>query len=256
MKLLGNVYKGVAFAALILICSGPAQAQQRPAPIEILACNFIDGAAGEDLQGPMNDLNEWMDEQNLHNFNISTLVPMYTSEAFTYDVLFFNRWIDGHAMGQTLAAFFGPDGAEVGEGFNDVVDCSSSTAFGGILIKPPGESRNGGPLQFFNCTVKENRTMGDGIAAINAWAKAASESGTESGTGHAVLFPLAGESPDATYSFKWLVLFESFEAYGDSLDALLTPGGPQIGAIINPVMDCDSPRIYNQIINRQAQTDN
>ena len=203
----------------------------------------------------MNDLNAWMDERNLNNFNISTLVPIFTSEAFTYDVLFFNCWVDGSAMGQNLAAFSDPDSGDALEGFSSVVNCSSTTAFAGILLQPPGESRNGGPMQFFNCTVKENRTVGEGIAAINAWAQAGAESDTDFGTGHAVLLPIAGENPSATYNFKWLVLFESFQAYGDSLDALFAPGGPALGDIIDPVMDCDSARVYNQILNRQAQED-
>lgn len=255
MKAPGNFFFGSALAALIWAGAAPAQAQQPPDPIEIIACNFLEGSDASDLQAPMNALNEWMDERNLDNFNISTLVPIFTSEAFTYDVLFFNRWLDGNALGQNFEAFFGPDGDEAVEGFNGVVDCSSSALFAGVLLEPPGEARNGGPTQFLNCTVKENRTVGEAIGAINAWVEATNESGTDFGTGHAVLFPLAGETPEASYNFKWLVLFESFQAYGDSLDGLLAPGGPSLGDIIEPVMDCDSARIYNQMINRQAQTE-
>jgi hypothetical protein len=253
MKSIRNFCSGVFLTLLIATGTTTAHAQQSPDPIEIIACNYINGSDGGDLQSPMNDINEWLDEQQINNFNISTLIPIYTSNAFTYDVLFLNRWTDGSAMGQSLEAFYGPDGADAGEGFNDVVDCSSTTSFAGILLQPPGPSRNGGPMQFFNCTVKENRTVGEGIGAINAWAQASREAGLENGTGHAVLLPIAGENPDATYSFKWLVLFESFQAYGDSLDDLFAPGGPSLGDIIDPVMDCDSARFYSQVINRQAQ---
>jgi len=253
MKSTVHAFSGVLLTVFFFIATATAHAQQAPNPVEIIACNFVNGSDGSDLEGPMSDLNEWMDERNLNSFNVSTLTPIYTSEAFTYDVLFLNRWTSGAAMGRDLAAFFGPDGGDAVAGFNRVVDCSSDTAFAGILLQAPGASRDGGPTQFLNCTLKENRNLADAIGSINRWAEMTRESDADFGTGHAVLLPIAGENPAATYTFKWLVLFESFESYGQSLDALFGPGGPSLGQIINPVMDCDSARLYNQVVNRQAQ---
>jgi hypothetical protein len=253
MKALTGACMGVLLAAGLPIQPAVAQPQQPPGIIEIVGCNFINDSSGADLARPMNSFNAWADEHDIDDFNVSTLVPIFTSDAFTYDVLFMNRWPNASAMGRGLAAFYGPDGDDSIADFNSVVDCSSTTVFAAILLQPPGEARDGGPIQFFNCTVKENRTVGDGIGAINAWAEAA---GDTYGAGHGVLIPLAGENPEATYSFKWVVLHESFENYGDSLGALFGGGGPQLGNIIEPVMDCDSARVYSQIVNRRIQAEN
>lgn len=253
MKSLTSVCTGALLATVGWSQSAVAQAQQQPGVVEIVACNFINDSGGADLARPMSSFNAWADEHGIDDFNVSTLVPIFTSDAFTYDVLFMNRWTNAGAMGRGLAAFFGPDGEDAVSDFNSVVDCSSTTAFAAILVAAPGDSRNGGPIQFFNCTVKENRTMGDGIGAVNAWAEA---SGGRFGAGHAVLVPLAGENPEASYSFKWVVLHESFQNYGDSLGALFGQGAPQLGNIIEPVMDCDSARVYSQVINRQIQAGN
>jgi len=88
------------------------------------------------------------------------------------------------------------------------------------VLQPPGAARNGGAIQFFNCTVKDNRTMADGIGDINRWAEA---TGGRFGAGHAVLIPLAGENLDAPCNFKWVVLNESYQNYADSLGALFAP---------------------------------
>lgn len=245
---------GIWLAATVLIGTS-IEAQQAPAPVEIIACNFINGSDAGDLAGPMSDLNDWMDEHGINDLFVSTVIPVFTSAAVTNDVFFFNRWANGSAMGRSLDLFYGPDGAEATEGFNGVIDCTSSTTFGAILVHAPGENRDGGPMQFLNCTVKENRTVGEGIGAVNRWAEAGEGSSTAEAVGHAVLLPIAGEDPAATYNFKWLILFESFQNYGDALDALFAPGGPALGDIINPVMDCDSARVYNQVVNRRIQND-
>ena len=253
MKSLTSVCMGACLAAVLSIQTSVAQPQQPPGIVEIVACNFIGDSDGADLARPMNSFNTWADRHGIDDFNVTTLFPVFTSDAFTYDVLFMNRWTNAGAMGRGLATFFGPDGDDAVADFASVVDCSSTTAFAGILLRAPGGARNGGPIQFFNCTVKENRTLADGIGAINAWAEA---SGSRYGTGHAVLLPLAGENPDASYTFKWVVLHQSFENYGDSLGALFGQGAPQLGNIIQPVMDCDSARVYNQVVNRQIRAAN
>lgn len=250
MKALTSFCMGALLFAITSINPAIAQAQQPPGIVEIVACNFIDGSGVDDLARPMGTFNSWADEHNIENFNVSTLTPIFASDALTYDVLFFNRWTNASAMGRDLGEFFGPDGGDAVADFGSVVDCSSTTAFAAILLQPPGEGRDGGPAQFLNCTVKENRTLGDGIGAINQWAEAA---GDRFGTGHAVLIPLAGENPDATYTFKWLILHHSYQNYGDSLGALFAPGAPTLGDIIEPVMDCDSARVYSQVVNRRAE---
>lgn len=252
MKALTTCCSGALLTAIVSFQPAMAQPQQPPGIVEIVACNFINGSDAGDLARPMSAFNAWADEHGLENFNVSTLIPIFMSEALTYDVLFFNRWTNAGAMGRDLAAFYGPDGDEAVADFGSVVDCSATTAFAAVLLEPPGDARNGGPMQFFNCTVKENRTLGDGMGAINQWAEA---TGGRYGAGHAVLIPLAGENPDANYTFKWVVLHETYPNYGDSLAALFAPGAPALGNIIEPVMDCDSARVYNQLINRQAQAD-
>jgi len=251
MKALISACAGVFLSFVALVHPSTAYSQQQaPAIVEMVGCNFIGGSDAGDLARPMSSFNSWADEHDIDNFNVSTLSPIFTSDALTYDVLFMNRWTSASAMGEGLGMFYGPDGDEAVADFGSVVDCSSTTAFAAILLQPPAAGRNGGPIQFFNCTVKENRTVADGIGAINRWAEV---TGGRYGAGHAVLIPLAGENPEATYNFKWVVLHQSYQNYGDSLGALFAPGGASLGDIIEPVMDCDSARVYHQTINRQAQ---
>lgn len=243
-----------AFLFAVTLIPAMTHAQQQPGVVEIVTCNFINGNDAGALARPMSAFNAWADEHNIENFNVSTLTPIFMSDVspYDYDVVFFNRWTNASAMGQNMEMLYGPGGDEAIADFADVVDCGSTAAYAAILLQAPGEARNGGPIQFMNCTVNENRTLADGVGAINQWAEAA---GDVYGAGHAVLLPLAGQDPDASFTFKWVVLHESYQNYGDSLGALFAPGAPSIPNIISPVMDCDSARVYSQVVNRQAQTD-
>jgi hypothetical protein len=256
MKAMTSCGMGAFLAVIALVNPAMGQPPQPPGIIEIVACNFLEGRDAGDLAGPMNAFNEWADDHDIEDFTVTTLMPAFTSDALTYDVLFMNRWRDTSAFGREMGVFYGPGGDEAVAGFAAVVDCSATTAFASFLVAPPGDARDGGPLQFQNCTVKENRTLGDAIGAINQLAEATA--GTY-GTGHVVLIPVVGENPDATYTFKWMLLHESWQNYGDNLGALFAGGGPPLGDFIDPVMDCDlaggGARIYNQTINRRMQAD-
>jgi len=247
MKKIISLCMGMVLVAFALLDGTEVQAQQ-PVPLEIYACNFLDGAGMSDVQVAIDEFNEWADENDIGDLNSSVVTPYFYSAALPYDLLFVNRWTNGAALGAGHTLLTSPGGQEILAGFGEAIECASHTQFVASLVSAPAAPRDGGPMQFLNCTVKDNRTAGEGIAAISEWA----ESSAASGAGHVVYFPLAGEDPAATYDFKWVVLHASYQAWGDSLDRMFGGGG-NLGSIINPVMDCDSARIYNQVTIRSMQ---
>ena len=248
MKALCKLAIGLAFAMAGL--SAQAQQDFPVLPTEIYACNYINGSDRADLNRSFAQFNEWADEAGISDLTSYLLTPSYYSEDVDYDFIGLNIWPNG-------AAFGGGNGAisrdpDAFAGFTDVVQCPSHALYALVGVKPPAqEIQSGGLFEFSNCTMKGNRSGDEGVAAVAAASQLFSQWNLNDA--HAVFFNIAGLPSNTSYQFKWVTYYPSYEAWGSLYDHIVNEGAIQtLGAMLDPVMQCDSSRIYETTVMRMA----
>lgn len=253
MKTMGKLTYGVLVAAASFMAEERVLAQEDfpVLPVEMFACNFTGTNDIGDLDRPFADFNAWADEQGIDDLTIYLLTPQFFSEEFEYDVLGLNIWPDGAAFGRGNARMASDPDALAG--FEGVVECAAHSMYALVGVKPPEqEVTTGGLFEFSNCTMKGNRSDDEGVAAI---ATVVNEifGPWNAGDAHAAFFNIAGLAPDTAYQFKWVTYYPSYESLGSIFDHFVSEGAVQTaGAILDPVMDCDSSRVYSTTVMRTA----
>ena len=243
---------GAALSTLAFLgATAQTQAQQmQPAPVELYVCNFVNGKGMSDLRAVNAQWNKWADEQGITNMFSSMYTPMFHSTDDSPDVYFLDGWPDGAALGAGYTRFYSPSGIRMGAAYDAVVKCSSHMYFSGVMVVPPAEGRDGGPIQFQDCKLGEQRTVNDAIDAIKAFSSGA---GPKLG-GFALLQPFVGQPRKIDYDFKVVAIFDSYQTMGNAFDVMLKgAGGRQAASTIGKVVSCDMPRIYNQIVIRRRK---
>ena len=248
MKILGNFFIG------FLLCTAglSAQAQEAPPvlPVEIYACSYVGTSDLGDVERSFDELNEWADENGIDDLTIYMLTPSFYSADNEYDVLSFNIWPDGAAFGSGNAQM--SDDPDAAGFFAGVVDCAAHSMYALVGVKPPEQDvQSGGLWEFTNCTMKGNRSTDEGVAAVTAVGQLFDRYNVNDA--HAALFNIAGLPLDTSYQFKWVTYYPSYESWGSLFDGVVSDGAVQeIGAIVDPVMQCDSSRIYSGAVMRTA----
>jgi hypothetical protein len=223
--------------------SAIAQQQQPAAVVEIFACNFNDGQDMGDLLAASNRFNSWADQNEATDYTAIIMTPFLFSDQVTFDALWLGAWPNGTAMGAGEAKWLAT-GSQVMAAFESAMDCGSHALFAARVIRtPPGPApESGGLTMFRDCKIREGRTAAEAIEALSQWSDYVAERGHVGFD--AVLFPLAGQSPDADYSFKSVHGFASVEEMGRAIDLYTTGGAQRSNEILGRVIDCDSPRVY------------
>ena len=248
LRLLIAAISAVGFAA------ASAVAQEGPprfTPIQLYGCNLVDGSELSDLEGPFNELNEWMDEEGVDDYTLVNMVPFYMNGNFPWDLLILGAWPSGESMGAGLNRWVS-DGGELRESFSEVIDCPMHQGFASIVLNEPGGDDDGNfAISFSNCTVADGRTGPEGVGGIREWIEYEQERGLD--VPHWIALPGPGESADATYTYKWITAYDSYETLGDLYEIRMNDGG--LGAynnIFSRLLSCDPPRIYNGRMIRAA----
>ena len=212
-------------------------------PVETFACHYNEGKDRSDLQKPIDEWNDWMDEHGHDNYFAILATPQYYGES-KMDFGWLGSAPSGKEMGALTDAFMAAD-PEIGDGFVEVMNCSSHTNYASAMIKAPPE---GGPpdnfvLQFANCTTSEDSEWPTVLGALDQWAAYQTEQGRKGGMW--VMFPAYGEANE-DYDFKVIYSFASHEKAGEWWDVYGNGGGWQkYGELFGDMMSCDSARIYD-----------
>jgi len=213
-------------------------------PLEIYACNFLDGKDADDLARVIARWNAWMDANDMPEYAAFVLTPIFHSAEITFDIAWVGLNPDGATMGAATELWLSK-GGEMRAEFEKVVDCNVHTNFALLDIKAPAEEGDGaGPVSFTDCTAKEGREIDEAIDAIRGWTEHEAEHGIDAA--HWVMFPAFGESSEADYDFKWVSAYPDYPAFGKYYDHFGTGGGWKVARdTYQRVMDCDSDRLYN-----------
>ena len=235
--------------AMLLGFSGTYAQDAGPtwSPTEIYACTFVGDADMDDLNGAIEAWNEWSDENGTDDYTGVVMTPNFTAESFPYEVLWVGLWRNAAGIGGLQQLY--TEGAEILEGFGEVLDCSSHQGFAGTNVQPLGEPTGIVPVSFTNCTLHEGRIGPEAGAAMARYIEFLTENGSDAG--HWVLRPGPGGEADDSYDFKWVTAYTSFDALGHGFDLFYNGGGQQqLEAEIGRIMSCDSSRIYNSRVVR------
>jgi hypothetical protein len=248
MKNLGKISIGALLTLAVM--SAQAQEEMPVLPVDMWGCNFSDGADMADLDRAFDDYNEWADAAGITNVTIYQLSPTFFSGDMEYDFLGMNIWPDGAAFGSGNDAM--ENDADSLAMFQDVFECDVHALYALVGVKPPAQNMEPpGLWEFSNCTMHGNRSNDEGIAAVAAAAEIFAR--YDLNDAHAALFNIAGHPSDANYNFKWVTAYPSYGSWGSLFDGLTGDGGVQeLNALMSPVMQCDSARIYSMTVRRTA----
>jgi len=233
------------FTASRAIAQQPQQQQQQgpAAVVELFSCKFNNGKNMGDLRSASNRFKTWADQNAVTDYTAVTMTPYAFSDQVDYDVVWLGAWPNGTAMGVDEAKWFAT-GAQTLAALEAVTDCGTHALFAAIPIHTPAgpPAERNGLTMFRDCKLHEGRTPAEAIAAMRQWTDYMA--GRGSAGFDAILFPLAGKSSEADYTFKSVHAFSSVEELGRGID-LYTTGGVQMqNQILGRVIACDSPRIY------------
>ena len=252
-------YLSVCAACLGFLSFGSSVSAQETAgpptlPVELFICNYKAGNDFAAFQRAFTGFNKWADAHGIKALTSYALTPLFHSDELKADVIGMDIWESGEAMGNGFAAIASDPSSTAG--FDKVVDCGAQQLFVLVGVKPPSDGliKNGSTFQFTDCKLMENRNGGEAIQAATAWGKATQAAGITDA--QALLFPAAGESSDADYSFKWITAGPSVQAFGKSIDQFLSGGLIQTRAnITRNLMSCDSQRVYATTVMRESAAD-
>ncbi|MGD8340149.1 MAG: hypothetical protein PVH89_05170 [Gammaproteobacteria bacterium] len=218
--------------------------------VETFSCDYVDGQGPADMQAPFDTFNDWADDNGITELTSLILMPAFVSAESEFDVFGMDIWETGVGMGSGVSQMMSDEDALAD--FDDVVACPGHALYALVGVKPPaeGQSIDGGLFEFTDCTLRTTRSPEEGIAAVAAVGEMWSEWNV--GDAHGVMFPAAGEAPDAEFDFKWVSFYASVKEYGEVFDHYAAGAVQSAAAIVDPVMDCNISRIYSIGLMREA----
>ena len=213
------------------------------APVEIVACNFLEGKGMDDLARVTKKWNTWMDSSNAPEYSVYNLVPLYHSAEVEFDVAWLGVWPDGATMGAGIKHMRNGDAGLHAE-FGKVIECDAHQNFAVLTVKAEKTPGSDGPVEFSNCSVRKDASVVEAVAAIHEWSSLETENGSDAA--RYILFPAYGESSKAKYDFKYVEAYPSYESFGLAYDRFGTGGGyKKHRKILGHVISCDNPRVYD-----------
>jgi len=250
MRVIGALLTGLVVGIAALSAQAQPPEEFPVLPAETFSCNFVGDSDMADLQRSFDRFNSWADQNGIDNLTMFVLTPDFVSSDNEYDIFGLNIWPDGAAFGSGNDKIAASTVAY--ESFTGVVDCDSHSLSALIGVKPPSQDvQTGGLFEFSNCTLKGNRSGEEGIAAVAAAAGLLGQWNLNDA--HGVMFNIAGAPLDTSYQFKWISYYPSYSTLGTLYDHMVNDGGVQaMAAIQDPVMDCDSSRIYQTTVMRAS----
>lgn len=229
-------------AAVTAIADSHESADPGFRPVELIACNYVDGKGMKDLLRVADRWNDWMDDEGQDNYWAFTLMPLFHSEEIDFDFVWAGGWADGANMAVSTEHWL-TQGGDLSAEFEEVVSCSAHLVFAVLAMQSLPDPWQVGPVEFSNCTVKRGREMSETLKAMEEWVAYTTENGVHAG--HFVLFPAYGETSDAEYDFKWVSHY-SYAGFGKNFDMFGTGGGwRKWQDLIERHLECDSARVYH-----------
>ena len=219
--------------------------------VESWTCKYNEGKGRADLDKANAAWNKWMDETGQDDYTALIVTPYFFAEA-AFDVGWIGVARDGHAFGEGTDRWIN-EGGEIGAMFAEAITCDSHSAWVSMNVDP---SENDGSdegddtfvLSFSNCSIKDDHTFRDYLAATRQWNEYAAEHGFKQAGW--VWFPVAGESDD-DYDFKFAGGEDDYRTMGANWQLYMDGHWRKSSELFDPVVKCDVSRIYNATMLRR-----
>ena len=242
----------MVFAASAAIADSHESDKPTFVPVETWTCNYNEGKGPDDLDEVTAAWNDWMDDEDQGDYFAALVTPQYFGE-WPFDVAWLGAWRNGNAMGSGTDLWV-TEGGELGAAFAEVVTCSSHTNFASQKVREHGgaddddESDKTFVLSFSNCSIKDDKTVDDYMAAQKEWNAYADEHGIIEGNW--MWWPIFGES-DNDYDFKVVAAMDDHTESGANWQLYSEGHFQKSMDLFNPVVECDIGRMYDARVVRE-----
>jgi len=243
-------------SACLIAAAGTAAADSHESegpsfrPIEAFACNYNDGKGPADLEEANAEWNEWMDDEGQDDYFAATMTPNYYGE-WPFDVAWIGVWRDGNAMG-TGTDLWISEGGELGAAYGEILTCAAHTNFASQKVQEAPDTGEEGDgtfvVAFSNCSVKEDKTFDEYLAATEEWGTYAAENGIHESAW--VWWPIYGES-DNDYDFKIVTAMPDHTTAGANWQLYSEGHFRKSNELFRDVVDCDIGRVYDAKVVRE-----
>ncbi len=242
---------GTALAALSMLSAARSQEGEAPDTVivDLYGCTYTGNNDMGDLMGVVDRWNDWMDDNDISDYEASLLTPYLNSPAFPYDVIWLGVYPSARAMGAGETKWL-RDGREMDAEYAEVLDCTVHAMYVGIPTHMPQSPPNAADgnvdlIAFQDCALHDGRILPEAFQAHGQWGRFLAENGSDNFMG--VMVPFAGENPDADYDYKAITAFSSAEAYGNFIDTIVPGGLQRAGQLFGRLTDCDTSRVYTSV---------
>jgi hypothetical protein len=237
-----------------LVGAQEAGGRSESGPVELFACEFVDGKGMEDLSKANERFNKWADKNDM-TYSAWVLFPQFRSSGIEMDFLWVGSWENGAGMGSGLDAWMKEvkEDTELAQGYADVMDCSAGhVLMSSVEINAPDGPPVDGIVWFSQCSLADGKTGMDALAAHGKAADALGGMGISSSSW--AFFPALG-LPDAQYDYLQVVAHKSYAHLGDNYDKYYMQGGLQKArAILEGVSQCKSPNLFDAVTVRSPES--
>lgn len=212
-------------------------------PVELFACNYRERKDQDDFDKALDLLEQTSATDGAAPYAAWRLFRMFYGPDQDFDFIFFAAWPDGSSMGRDYKNYFAV-GGDADAAWNDAVDCNAAVMFASLEIMAPADSPDSDDfiLTFSDCELEKGRSNGQAIAALRAYGKYRTNSGSPGGTW--AWFPAYGGG-DADFDFKLINSHADVEAFGNHFQWFGDNQAFQtLGALTDGLMKCDEARVY------------
>jgi hypothetical protein len=212
-------------------------------PLELFVCSYRDGQDQGDFDNAMDEMRDWMEENDGAPYSAWRLNPFITGGNFDADFIYLGSWPDGSTMGKDNAAYFAT-GADAIEAWDEAVECGVSVMYASHNVKEPPPNVDAGEfvLTVSDCKVAEGRKTGDAIAAMRSWGDYRAANGSLGGQW--LWFPAYGGGA-VDYTFKLVYGFSGLESFGNYWSWYVDNQGYLTwGDMTGGLVSCDVDRAY------------
>ena len=212
-------------------------------PLETLQCNFNGNKDVDDLYKLQEEWTSFVTESEDVDYASWLITPMFRSASdFTNDIGWLGISPSWSAFGKGYDAWFDRAG-DIAEKFNKVYTCDTQQLFAAQMVRQSEGSADSGVMMVSNCSLINNATLIDVTMADQKWNAYLDSQGSE-GT-IVKWYPGPGTPTNLDYSFKYVSLAPSMEAWGVDSESFVNNGGLLAQQeIFGNIVSCDSPRLY------------
>ena len=212
-------------------------------PLETLQCNFNGNKDVEDLYKIQDEWSAFVEESEDVSYASWLVTPMFRSASdFTNDIGWLGISPNWTAFGKAYDAWFDRAG-KIAEKFDKVYTRDSQQLFAAQIVRQTENTSSNGVMMVSHCSLINSATLMDVTMADQKWNAYLDSQGSE-GT-IVKWYPGPGTPTDLDYSFKYVSLAPSMEAWGEGSESFVNNGGLLVQQeIFGNIVSCDSPRLY------------